>query len=329
MAMRNDHAPQATISIVTVTWNHREEIDPYLNAVARTAKESRHQFEVIVVDNASSDETAAYIRSRNPDINVVESPTNTGFALGTNLGFQRATGDYLMMLNPDALLNAKALDGMIDFLGSHERAGAVGCALLHKDGSVQVSSYAPMSAKSYLLNQSFLYPVVERLRKYLLCVLPPAKKAQGCGYLMGACVIVPRRVYEEVGGMEPSYFMYCEDADWGARIRAAGWRVAYLPYLQMEHGQKGSSRRAAEFTFRRLYRSVVHYANRNLKAGARSRLLLAMRVDMMLRLPIYALIGWFSPAKRQRYAERRASVRKLIRIAATGNPDLYDDPLPR
>ncbi|MCC6546473.1 glycosyltransferase family 2 protein [Candidatus Sumerlaeota bacterium] len=327
--MRTDGAAQATVSIVTVTWNHRREIDPYLDALQRTCTESAHNLEIIVVDNASSDGTAAYIRGRDPAVDVVENPVNSGFAEGTNIGLRRGRGDHLMLLNPDALLNAKALDGMIAFLREHPKVGAVGCALMHEDGKVQISAYPPMDAKSYLLNQSLIYPMIEKVRKYLLRAMGPAKKAQGCGYLMGACVIVPRRVFEEVGGMEPSYFMYCEDADWGARIRAAGWKVVYLPYLTMTHGQKGSSRRAPEFTFRRLYRSVVHYANRNLKGAARRRLLAVMRVDMRVRLPIYALLGLISPSKRQRYAERRESVRKLIRIASTGDPDLFDDPLPR
>jgi GT2 family glycosyltransferase len=195
--------------------------------------------------------------------------------------------------------------------------------LLHDDGQPQVSCYPPITALSYWQNSSILYPFFERVRKLVLRFRPLTGDRE-CGWLMGSCVMVPRAVYEQVGGLEKSYFMYCEDADWCARIREAGWQVWFVPGLVMRHRQKGSSRRAAEFTFRRVYRSIVHYANRNLKGWARRRLLAAMMADMVLRLPVYTALACVKPA---RWA-RLGSVARLMRIVWSANPDLFHDPRP-
>ncbi len=327
--MTSRDSSQPTLSLITVTWNHRGELEPYLAALEKSRAETSLQLEPIIVDNASSDGTAASIREQLPWAVVIENATNTGFALGCNIGLERATGEYLMLLNPDAFVNSKALEGMVAFLRDHPRAGAVGCTLLHDDGRPQISAYAPLGATSYLLNQSFIYPVLEKLKKLIALVIPPGRKPRRCGYLMGACIMLRRDVYTKVGGLEPSYFMYSEDADWGERIRRAGHDVVFLPHLTMEHRQKGSSRRAREFTFRRLYRSTVHYANRNLTGAAHRNLMLVMKLDMTLRIPIYWVLSLALPGRREALRERIRSVRRLLAIIDARDPDLFEDPPPR
>lgn len=315
-----------TLSVVTVTWNQREDIGGFLDAIRKAQSRCAFPIEMILVDNASSDGTPSFVRENHPTVRLIENATNTGFAPGCNAGLKIARGEFLLLLNPDAYVNTEALEGMVAFLRNYPRAGAVGCTLLHEDGQPQISAYPPVSAFSYLMNQSMLYPIIEKFRKMALRLTAGGSATpKSVGYLMGACIMVPRTVYQEVGGLEPSYFMYSEDSDWCERIRRAGWQVVHHPGYRILHRQKGSSRRAAEFTFRRLYRSVVHYANRNLDEESRRALMAVMLADMVLRVPVYTLLGLFNPARR----ERVRSVRRLIAIVRARNPDLFDDPPPQ
>lgn len=311
------------LSLITVTWNHRDEIAEFLDAV-RGVLEVMPSVELIIVDNASDDGTAEFVQDYLPAARVIANEENRGFAGGCNDGLAAADGDYLMLLNPDCFAEAEALAGIVRYLRRHPDVGATGCRLLHDDGLPQISSYSPVSATSYFLNSSILYPFFERAKKLLFRLMPGGKRPRRVGWLMGSCIAVGADIYREIGGLEESYFMYAEDADWCERIRRAGYDVVFLPGLTMTHRQKGSSRRAAEFTFRRLYRSYIHYANRNLRGLNKRLFLTAMMVDMIVRIPVYMLLSIVKPDRK----ERLHSVRKLIACVWASDPDLFDDPPP-
>lgn len=320
---------QPKLSIITVAWNHRAEAGEFLDAVKRAADTCPFPVEMVLVDNASADGTADYVAEKYPWVNLVRRETNEGFALGCNRGMEAASGEFLLMLNPDAFANTKALAGMVRFLEGHPRVGCVGCQLLHADGMPQMSRYELLCARSYWKNHSILYPATEKIRKIVFKLgYTEGRRPKKTGWMMGSCLMVPRRVYDKVGGFEPSFFMYAEDMDWCHMIQKAGYQVIYLPYLRITHRQKGSSGKQREFCFRRLYRSLVHYGNRQLGPKARRSLREAMLWDMWLRLFVYQFAGLVKPASRGRYQERLVSVRKLIDIVRTGDPDLYDDPRP-
>ena len=316
------------LSIITVTWNHRAELGPWLKAMRRCLAESPFAVECIVVDNDSADGTAEFVEEALPGARVIRSGRNAGFAVGCNIGMEAARGRYLLLLNPDAFADAKVFSRMVSFLRRNPRVGALGCTLLHGDGRPQISAYADLSPLSYLVNQSMFYPIVEAVRKRVLDRMSVPRRPRRVAWLMGACIMVPRGVYRQVGGFDPGYFMYSEDADWCRRIRDAGHAVVFHPGLSIHHGQKGSARRAPEWCFRRLYRSVLVYTHKHLTPGERRTLRLTMLGDMVLRLPAYWLVGLVKPDRRGAMAERRASVRRMIRLILVDDPDLFVDPPP-
>lgn len=318
------------LSVITVFWNGRDDVDEYLEAMDRTQREVPFEVESIIVDNGSVDGTGEYIRERYPWVKLVANERNVGFAVGCNDGLNAATGDYLLLLNPDARPNAKAFKGMVTFLERHRRVGATGCMLLHDDGLPQQSAFADLSPSSYWTNHSFLYPTREKIRKLIWRLgLAGSKKPRKVGWMQGSCLMVSRRVYDKIGGLEPSYFMYCEDTDWCRKVREAGYQVVHLPGLALRHRQMGSTKHKPEYCFRRVYRSVVLYTNRWMSGRERRRMLGVLAWDMRLRLPIYRVLWLIRPAERERYAARMASVRQLIDVIRAGDPDLYDDPPPR
>ena len=317
-----------SLSVVTVTWNHAEDIREFLEAIAATKKEVSFPIEMVIVDNASRDNTADVVERDFPWVKLIRTGKNLGFAEGSNVGMAAATGTHLMLLNPDARANGKALTGMMNFLQRHPKVGCVGCMLLHADGLPQQSSFAELSPFSYWTNHSMLYPVLERVKKLAFRLGMTRKKPYQTGWMQGSCLMVPRPVYEKVGGMEASFFLYCEDVDWCHRIRKAGFGMVHMPNFQLYHSQMSSAKKKPEYTFRRVYRSIVHYTNRQFSGSEADRIFSAILWDFRLRIPIYDLLAVLLPSKRAPIRDRARSARRMVQIIKTRNPDLYDDPPP-
>lgn len=330
--MTDAAAPTATttpsLSVVTVTWNHAEDVREFLEAIATTQKEVPFPIEMVIVDNASRDNTADVVEREFPWVKLIRTGKNLGFAQGSNVGLEAATGSHLLLLNPDARANAKAFMGMMDYLHAHPKVGCVGCMLLHADGLPQQSSFAELSPLSYWTNHSMLYPVLERVKKLAFRMGLSRKQPYATGWMQGACLLVPRAVYEKVGGMEASFFLYCEDTDWCHRIRKAGYGMVHMPNLTLYHSQMSSAKKKPEYTFRRVYRSIVHYTNRQFSGSEADRIFAAVLWDFRLRIPIYSALGMLLPARRDALRARVESARRLVQIIKTRNPDLYDDPPP-
>ncbi len=325
--MTAEHRPH--LSIISVAWNHADEIGEFLSGTAEAITRSGLRGEIIIVDNASRDGTADMIAERFPGVLLIRNEANRGFAEGSNQGLAVARGRHLLLLNPDARANGSALRALVRFLDRHPAVGAVGCALLHDDGMPQQSAFPRLSPCSYILNHSMIYPVIEEARKRLWRLGLRRHRPYRTGWLQGSCLAVRRRVYTEVGGLDPSYFIYCEDADWCERIRVAGHAVVHLPNIAISHRQKGSVRRAPEFCFRRVYRSLLHFANLHRRGFEHAAFRAVMTADMAARLPVYALLALLRPSRRAALEERRASVRLLLRVLRHGDPDFLPDAPPR
>jgi GT2 family glycosyltransferase len=325
-----EKSDRPSLSVITISWNHEDEIAEYLRAIEETQRGCDFAIEMVLVDNASRDRTVEIVERDFPWVKLIKNDRNLGFAAGCNVGLEAATGTHVLLFNPDARANVKAFTAMMAFLRKHPDVGCVGCTLLHEDGLPQQSAFAEMSPRSYITNHSMLYPVREKLRKVLWKLgLARRTKPYNVGWMQGSCLMVPRAVVDKVGGLEPSFFIYCEDTDWCHRIRAAEFKMVHLPNVAIRHRQMGSVKHKPEWCFRRVYRSIVHYTNRHYSGARRRAIFRAMLWDMRLRIPVYGLLSLARPHARARYQERIASVKQLIKIIHAGDPDIFDDPPPR
>ncbi|MCB2155425.1 glycosyltransferase family 2 protein [bacterium] len=319
-----DPNPQSAplLSIITIFWNSRDDVPSFFGAVEKAREALDFEIEVLAIDNASEDGTADAIAKQFPWVHLIRNDENLGFAQACNQGLAAATGDYLLLLNPDCEANSKALAGMIEFLKKHPRVGAAGCTLLHGDGLPQNSYHREPSWWSYWGTHSLISPLVLRIRKALHVRRLRSRKARPIyvEWLMGACLMVPRPVAEEIGGLDPTYFMYGEDVDWCRRIRDAGYRIAHLPQWRIVHHHGTSSRHSPEFAFRRLYRSLLMYMHKHLHGVPAKALRYAVVLDMLMRLPIHML---------GRESERLESVRRVLAMYRYNNPTLYPEDRPR
>ena len=239
------------LSIVIVNWNVRELLGRCLASLVQGqaplaggcfALADGHTFEVLVVDNASTDGSAEMVRRAYPQVQVIECD-NRGFAAGNNVGIARSRGRYVMLLNPDTEVAGGALATLLDYVDAHPDVGVVGPRLLYGDGRPQSSRRrfpTPLTGffESTLLQQWF--PRNPWLSRYYVLDRPDELESD-VDWVVGAAMVVRREAIEQAGPLDESYFMYSEEMEWCRRIKAQGWRVVYVPAATVVHHEGRSS----------------------------------------------------------------------------------------
>jgi len=201
--------------------------------------------EVIVVDNASGDDSAHRVRAEYPSVKVIESEANGGFAAGNNLGIRQSQGRYLLVLNPDTQVHAGALDELLRFMDATPDAGAAGGQLIGMEGEIQESCREFPNLLAIILRGTPLhryFPHNASLRRYLMSDWA-RDTLREVDWLLGACLFIRREAWDAVGPLDDGFFMYYEDIDWCYRTREAGWAVYYVPSAQITHHHRRESAR--------------------------------------------------------------------------------------
>jgi len=204
----------------------------------------RESFEIIIVDNASGDNSVAFLTDAFKDdkrIRIIASPDNLGFAGGNNLGLKEASGKIVLFLNPDTIVEAGAIDALIDSLRSSDDIGAVGGMLTDAE-SRPVTSFGYFPTPWSMITTAFVPGrFYGKLRKALGVAPDEADKdSYEVDYICGADLMVRGDILGEIGGMDDGYFMYFEETDLCKRIRDKGFRIVYEPKARVAHLEGGS-----------------------------------------------------------------------------------------
>ncbi len=261
----------SSLAVVILNYNRADLLADCLTSIA--AAPTRCALAVWVVDNASSDGSAAMVRERFPWVHLIESPVNGGFSAGNNLALRQilALPDppaYLLLLNNDTIVPPGALDGMVDYLEGHPAVGAVGPKLLLPDGSLDLacrrSFPTPTIAFYRLFGLARLFPRSRRFAAYNLTYLDPDQETE-VDSVVGACMMVRTSVAREVGLLDEAFFMYGEDLDWAYRIKQYGWKIVYYPTVTVYHYKRAASSRRPIPSIRAFYDAMrlfhrKHYA---------------------------------------------------------------------
>ncbi|HEY0420568.1 MAG TPA: glycosyltransferase family 2 protein, partial [Acetobacteraceae bacterium] len=226
------------LSIIVVTWNCRDLALRCLDEIA--ASRIGAPYEVLVVDNASADGTAAAVAAAHPAVRLTVNAENLGYARANNQAIAEAAGAFLLLLNPDAFpTGADEFAAMLSFLRAHGEYAALGCQLVHPDGRHQVGDAGfrptPRHVAAHGLGLTRLMPGARGL---FVTRLPDA--VMDVDWVCGACLLVRAEVVRQVGGLDDRFFLYAEDVEWGCRMRARGHRIGYLPGVRMLHIQGGT-----------------------------------------------------------------------------------------
>ena len=273
------------LAIIIVNYNTRALLQRCLRSVY--ASQGAFAFEVCVVDNASTDDSAAMVRAEFPQARLIESAHNGGFAYANNLGL-RAFGfpdlpsasattpspidaaslpRYVLLLNPDTVLPPDALAQMLAFMDARPKAGVAGPKLVRPDGSLDLacrrSFPTPEISLWRMLGLSKLFPRSRRFGRYNMTYLDPDELTE-VDSVVGAFMWVRREAILQVGLLDETFWMYGEDLDWAKRIKDAGWQVWYNPAVTVLHVKEAASQHSPRAR-REFYRAMVifyhkHYA---------------------------------------------------------------------
>lgn len=216
------------VSVVVVTYNGMPHIERCLGSV--------RGIETILVDHGSTDGTLEFVRERFPAVTVV-SQENRGFAAGVNTGVRRAAGDFVLLLNSDAWALDGALEALAEAADADPGAAAVGPRLVYPDGSPQVSIRGFPTPWRLATQYLFLARIAPRSR-----VLNafygggrPTDRPTEVEFLKGACLLLRREAYDEIGPFDEGFFMFCEEADWCLRAAKLGWKTISVPSATVVH----------------------------------------------------------------------------------------------
>jgi N-acetylglucosaminyl-diphospho-decaprenol L-rhamnosyltransferase len=224
------------ISILIVTFQCRDAARECLASIYRLTTGT--WAEVIVVDNASSDGTAAMVATEFPQAKLVVLDENVGFARGVNLAAEQAEGEYLLLLNPDTVVHERAIDALLDFARSHPEHGVYGGRALWPDGSTQPGScWGRPTPWSLICFGTLLTTAFPRSRLFNPEMLGTWQRdsVREVDIVTGCLLLIPRRLWDELGGFDDVFFMYGEDADLSLRARKHGFRPAITPDAVVTH----------------------------------------------------------------------------------------------
>jgi GT2 family glycosyltransferase len=241
------------VSILVVSFNTREVTRECLASIARETRDLR--YEVIVVDNASSDGSAAMVREQFPQLRLIASSTNLGFARANNLAAREASGEWLLLLNPDTVVLRAAVQRLHRFAVAHPEAGVVGGRTVDLQGGLNpYSCRGRPTPWSFFCRAVGLSRVFEGSRLFDPESLGSWRRdsVREVDIVTGCLFMVSRRLWETLGGFDPVFFMYGEETDFCLRARKLGYRPMITPEATIVHLQGASERIRAEKVVRLL-----------------------------------------------------------------------------
>jgi GT2 family glycosyltransferase len=290
------------LSIVILNWNVRDLLRQCLKSVYTVR--SMLSTEVIVVDNASSDDSVAMVRAEFPDVRLRVNAANRGYTGGNNDGIAASTGRYVLILNPDTQVIGDALSTLVTYAEAHPDVGVVAPQLLNPDGSVQPSRRRFPTLTTALFESTWLQSIAPRggLRDYYMLDRSDDETLQ-VDWAVGACLLVRREVIDQVGPLDEGFFMYSEELDWCRRIKQAGWKIVYLPKAQVIHHMGKSSEQVVAQRHIYFQTSKVRYFRKHHGKGAAGFLRIALLAMYLWQLMLEAakgLIGYKRELRRER-----------------------------
>ncbi len=305
------------LSVIIVNWNTRELIRRCLESVFKESKELA--FEVIVVDNASTDGSVEMLKQYFPQVTVIANQSNIGFSRAVNLGLMAGQAEMVLLLNSDTIILDNILKKMTEFLDRHPEAGIAGCMLLNKDGSYQKSAGKMRSilneAEEKLIRwglQKSIQPLCRYEKRMTRQVRPTA-------WVSGAFLLIKRAVIDQIGMLDERMFLHFEDIDWCTRARQHHWTVLYNPFQQAIHLNGKSMAMNINRSFIEYRRSQLLFYKTYYGNGANTRIL-------KLYLFTKALLGMLaieSARLRKKHLpsesleEKRQIYKELLKIART------------
>ncbi len=311
------------ISIIIINTNEKHFLEPLLNSIKENVQ--RVAYEVIVVDNNSTDGSREMLKDRFRDVKSVEMDHNAGFSKANNRGAQVAKGKYLLILNPDAIVCENALEKMYDFLEKERSVAVVGCKLLNPDGTLQRScGIFPNLQTEFFIRTFFnrLFPKSKLAGAYQLGSWDYSTVAE-VDWVTGACLMIRKELFDQLGGFDEQMYMYYEDVDLCYRVWRSGGKIYFLPDAAVYHYLGGSWRKNRQIPIFNGCKSSLYFFRKHYQSWKAPVLKLLMMLEILV---FYILFLPFSILSRENIAVVKSrlkgynsSLKYLIKDSIPGN----------
>jgi len=302
------------LSIILVSWNSRKDLEACLPSIAQGA--ALHSYEVIVVDNGSTDGTLEYVRAALPESVCQSNAANLGFAAANNQGIALSHGRYCLLLNPDTVLHAQACDRLVQFMDLNPGVSACGPALLNGDGSPQRTGVRFPSLWNLFVEAFFIDRLLPHSRLFgrhrELYENPDLPRP--VDYAQGSCLLVRREIIGSVGVLDESFFMYFEETDWCKRMKKAGGEVWYVPAARVVHFGGGAFGHYDEKRLVAYHRSLLHFFDKHHPGWQRIPLRGILAVRSLVRLGVWGVLSLLT--RRERQGRSRSALRGYAKTLA-------------
>ncbi|MEH1981761.1 glycosyltransferase family 2 protein [Nostoc sp.] len=244
-----------SVSIILVNYNGAEILADCLNSIEKFI--DIPNYEIIVVDNASSDGSVELIAEQFPEVSLIKQAKNSGFGTGNNAGAKLASGEFLLLLNTDTVLNSNILPHLIELMEADQQVGIIGPKLLNSDGSLQISVSPALGIKGeYKALQ--MHRDYQNITKKSL-IEQKFQQIQEVDIVVGAAFFIRSSLFHKLSGFDENFFMYFEESDLCQRAQCQGYKIIYTPYVSLIHLKGYSIQKAANIMSIEYRRSQIYY----------------------------------------------------------------------
>ena len=274
------------LSIVIPTWNNKSVLGPCLQSIYDS--DPKISFQIIVVDNGSTDQTCDFLTERYPQVLIVRNEENLGFSRACNQGIRTAQGRYILLLNNDTLAQKETLDRLVGFMDEHPTAGVAAPRLLNRDGSLQMSVCMDYTNLKYAFFGGPRLPFP--FSKFIPPMALPREdydRAREVAWVTGACMVVRADALDDVGLLDENIFMYIEDMDWCYRFNRKGWKVFFVPDITLVHLKHHSSHDHLKEIFRQDYLSKKYFIQKHRSQKEAALFTLLTLAGSLVKLPVH------------------------------------------
>jgi GT2 family glycosyltransferase len=278
------------LSIIIVSWNVCKDVFECITSILQNAPS--FSYEIILVDNHSTDGTVANIKEHFPEVAVIENEENLGFAAANNKGIEKATGEHIFFLNPDTVVLPGAIDRLVHFLDSNLHIGICGPRMLNADRTLQKSARGFPTCRGAMHRYTFLryLGVFRRDFRQWMNRDFDYSQSQTVDQLMGAALVVRKSLLDKVGRFDERFFLYYEDVDLCYRVKEAGWQVLYCPDAEIIHtGGRSSEQAPAKIQYIRLC-SLLKYFRKHRNTLSSCSVTIFLKIGLLIK-SIISLVG--------------------------------------
>jgi GT2 family glycosyltransferase len=286
------------VSIIIVNWNTKKLLKDCLTSIYEQTLNI--DFEVIVVDNCSTDDSTKMVRAEFPKAILMENETNRGFAAANNQAIATAKGRYILLLNSDTVILDNAIEKTISFADAHPNAGAFGCRVLNPDRTVQTTCFMFPSILNMLLSSTYLYKLFPGSKFFGREQMTwwNRNDIREVDVVTGCFILVRREAIDQIGILDERFFMYGEETDWCYRMKKNGWKILFTPVGQIIHFGGQSSAKTPVTMIIQLRLSILKFIKKHYGRPSIFLARLLTALFFIVRLPVWFVIYLFRPRHR-------------------------------